>query len=163
MPFLTSTFSWRSRLAVKYQFLASDGDESSDEFQVDSFNAVQELNDYEVCTRLCVSYEKLTAANQLDPMVASRPDRQRTYCTLLLARVRDAPRRVWGLAAQDEHSEGREAKTSADPAAGVGRTVGVAAFGSDWCREQTVRSPGGNWMAALPFSHLGWEWFADFI
>lgn len=71
MPFLTSAFSWRSRLAVKYQFLASDGDERSDEFQMDPFNAVQELNDYEVCTRLCISCEKLTAANQLDPMVAS--------------------------------------------------------------------------------------------
>lgn len=73
MPFLISTFSWRSRLAVKYQFLASDGGDSAHEFQVDSFNAVQELNDYEVCTRLsvgCVSSKKLTA-NQLDPMVAS--------------------------------------------------------------------------------------------
>lgn len=73
MPFLISTFSWRSRLAVKYQFLASDGDDSAHEFQVDSFNAVQELNDYEVCTGFLVGRilcEKLTA-NQLDPMVAS--------------------------------------------------------------------------------------------
>ena len=38
-----------SRLAVRYQFLANGGNETNCELQVDSFNAVQELNDYEVC------------------------------------------------------------------------------------------------------------------
>jgi len=33
---------------VRYQFLASDAEDTEDELQVDSFNAVQELNDYEV-------------------------------------------------------------------------------------------------------------------
>ena len=33
---------------MKYQFLTSDADEVEHELQVDSFNAVQELNDYEV-------------------------------------------------------------------------------------------------------------------
>lgn len=58
MPFLISTFSWCSRLAVKYQFLANDGDDTVHELQVDSFNAVQELNDYEVRRNL----------SSLDPM-----------------------------------------------------------------------------------------------
>ncbi|KAF9649139.1 hypothetical protein BDM02DRAFT_3155438 [Thelephora ganbajun] len=35
-------------LAVKYQFLAHDGDDSVHQLKVDSFNAVQELNDYEI-------------------------------------------------------------------------------------------------------------------
>ena len=50
MPFLIPAFSRSSRLAVKYQFLASDPDDTEHELQVDSFNAVQELNDYEVRT-----------------------------------------------------------------------------------------------------------------
>jgi len=58
MPFLIPTFSWCSRLAVKYQFLANDGDDTVHELQVDSFNAVQELNDYEVRRNL----------SSLDPM-----------------------------------------------------------------------------------------------
>ena len=45
-------------MAVKYQFLANDGDDTVHELQVDSFNAVQELNDYEVRRNL----------SSLDPM-----------------------------------------------------------------------------------------------
>lgn len=37
-----------SRLAIKYQFLTNDSEDSAYELQVDPFNAVQELNDYEV-------------------------------------------------------------------------------------------------------------------
>lgn len=67
------TFSWCSRLAVKYQFLASGGDDTEHELQVDSFNAVQEQNDYEVRMNVpvhCIFHEELTG-NKLDPMVAS--------------------------------------------------------------------------------------------
>ena len=35
---------------MKYQFLAKDGDDTEHGLQVDSFNAVQEQNDYEVRT-----------------------------------------------------------------------------------------------------------------
>lgn len=35
-------------LAVRYQFLVNGGNETNCELQVDSFNAVQELNDYEI-------------------------------------------------------------------------------------------------------------------
>ena len=33
---------------MKYQFLTNDADDTEHELKVDSFNAVQELNDYEV-------------------------------------------------------------------------------------------------------------------
>lgn len=42
---------------MKYQFLANDGDDTIHELQVDSFNAVQELNDYEVYRNIPVPAE----------------------------------------------------------------------------------------------------------
>ena len=114
------------RLAVKYLFLANEGD-ADRALVLEPFNATNEQNDYEVrspntryAMRAYNYSSEPTDAPRIDPMGTARRHRGRTRCALLRTRDRCVARRVSRVAPQDCDPARPEAQAATDHTAALG-------------------------------------------